>query len=195
MLDETNNPSYKAFQDLMAKKFLEPRRIDEASFRRNIRLDKAEKNLTHKMMKKAGVEPDESGEYNMMDVVDVAHNFEQQGDPIAQKHEKVQQDAIDASNKAYARVVKIADALKERNPDLYMQYYKQKKDVIFQRHSKVIDKLTDTLTRLKRLNAPQVLIQNAQKSLDDSAGRLHQIAHFEVGLEHKKAMEGLYRPR
>lgn len=195
MLDETNNPSYKAFQDLMAKKFLAPRRINEASFRRRGRVDKAYENITHEMMKKAGIEPDESGGYDTMDIVDVATKFENEGDPIAKKHEKVQQDSLDASNKAYERVVKIADALKERNPDLYMQYYKQKKDVIFQRHSKVIDQLTDTLTRLKRLNAPQVLIQNAQKSLDDSAGRLHHIAHFEVGLEHRRAMEGLYRPR
>ena len=167
--------------------------LSEASEKRVQRIERSIDSATHQLMRDAGHEPDASGSYDPMDVVDAQETLDDH--PASQKLDKLQDVYASALGKKMKRETQIADQLKERNPDLYRRYYQEKKPEIFAQHTDMINGAHKRLQTLRSLNAPQEIIKSEQDRLDSMSARMHGLVHSAVAHAHKQAMELLYRPQ
>lgn len=125
------------------------------------------------------------------------------------KMDSVLQANIRAHSGLNQRRIRIADKLKESNPDLYRSYIPAAKERALEKHGSYLEDIEgmiagarSRLQKLVDLNAPQTIIDSAKTSIEkhqaryDEAGeRLQRDIHRHVGLLHSGTLESINRPQ
>lgn len=125
------------------------------------------------------------------------------------KMDSVLQANIRAHSGLNQRRIRIADKLKESNPELYRSYIPAAKERALEKHGSYLEDIEgmiagarSRLQKLVDLNAPQTIIDSAKTSVEkhqaryDEAGeRLQKDIHRHVGLLHSGTLESINRPQ
>lgn len=164
----------------------------EASKQRLNRIIKSTDVAERQMAEFGGLEPSHEGDFDPFSMADlITFNPEH---PIVQRYEGLENAFENAAVKDRARIVKIADQLKERNPDRYRELIAHVKPHVLGLNQHRIDRATERLQKFRDANAPNFLIKNEQKHIDEISDSIGEQIHFKIGELHRNQMTDLYKP-
>jgi len=180
------------------------KQILEASQRRAKRIDASlfkEEEIIMKKAREAGIfnkDPElalrdlRTREYTDMAKLKASFGLEQMGHDVS-RFDKLQRAKIDADFKDDSRVVRIADQLKERNPDRYEELSRYVKASVLPDQGKMIDDAVESLQFLQTMKASDEMIEAAKKRVDNISQRFEPIIHSAIGKAHSRDMRYLYK--
>jgi len=184
----------KTFKQLLEASEQRAKRINDSLYKEEeIIMKKAREAGIFNKDPRLGFRDPKTGEFHTMAKVDASLGLEQRGHDVS-RYDNLMQASLDADFKDDSRVMRIADQLKERNPDRYAELARHVKQVILPRHGRMIDNAVDRLKDLRSMKAPDEIIKGAENRVDNLSQTLGPMIHSAIGERHRLDMEKLYRP-